>query len=51
MTEHASRLSDPLARRAPVTGTELVWQPVDVTAECLEPTDRCLVFADIASEN
>lgn len=51
MTEQASLLGGPFGRRPPVTGAELAWQLVDVTAERLESTDRCLLFAEIASEN
>lgn len=51
MTEQTSWPSGLLGRQPPVTGAELAWQLVDVTAECLESTDRCLLFAEIASEN
>jgi hypothetical protein len=51
VTERTSWLSGLVGRRSPVTGAELAWQLVDVTAGCLESTDRGLLFADIACEN
>jgi flavin reductase (DIM6/NTAB) family NADH-FMN oxidoreductase RutF len=46
---HRPRRRDGPSRQRPITGAELAWLLVDVTAGCLTPSERSL-FVDIACE-